>query len=88
MGDEPGEAMDRPQERLGGRGGGRNRGRRGGGARGGGGGGGQDRDVLISKALSTLLRHQAVNAGVELDAEGFARLDHVVSGLLLGSGPP
>jgi hypothetical protein len=53
---------------------------RAGGRRGGGGASGPpNRDMLVSKALSTLLRHQAGNAGVELDAEGFARLDQVVS---------
>ncbi|KAI0128845.1 Tpt1/KptA family RNA 2'-phosphotransferase [Xylariales sp. AK1849] len=57
--------------------GGRNKGagRRG---KGTGGGGAQDREVQISKALSTLLRHQAANAGVKLDVEGFARLDKVI----------
>ncbi|KAL7821500.1 KptA family domain-containing protein [Trichoderma aethiopicum] len=44
----------------------------------GGGGGGQSREVLISKALSRLLRHQAANAGIQLDAEGFAALDEVM----------
>ncbi|KAH9898888.1 RNA 2'-phosphotransferase, Tpt1 [Xylariomycetidae sp. FL2044] len=43
-----------------------------------GGGGGQNREMLISKALSTLLRHQAENAGIRLDAEGFAPLDKVM----------
>jgi hypothetical protein len=45
----------------------------------GGGGGGQGREVQVSKALSRLLRHQAANAGIQLDDEGFARLDAVVS---------
>lgn len=40
---------------------------------------GQGRDVQISRALSRLLRHQAENAGVNLDGEGFAQLDKVVS---------
>ncbi|KAK1251049.1 hypothetical protein MKX07_005604 [Trichoderma sp. CBMAI-0711] len=44
----------------------------------GGGGGGQSREVLVSKALSRLLRHQAANAGIQLDAEGFAALDEVM----------
>lgn len=39
----------------------------------------QVRDVSISKALSKLLRHAANDAGLELDKEGFARLDDVVS---------
>ncbi|KAK6216147.1 hypothetical protein LQW54_003720 [Pestalotiopsis sp. IQ-011] len=38
----------------------------------------QKRDLNISKALSMLLRHKAEEAGVELDGEGFARLDHVL----------
>ncbi|EHK24640.1 uncharacterized protein TRIVIDRAFT_168495, partial [Trichoderma virens Gv29-8] len=49
-----------------------------GGGRGGRGGGGQSREVLVSKALSRLLRHQAANAGIQLDAEGFAALDEVL----------
>ncbi len=63
--------------------GGRNRRGGGGGRRGGGGGGagGSNRQVQISKALSTLLRHQAQNAGIQLDAEGFAPLDQVVSNI-------
>ncbi|KAK4123694.1 hypothetical protein N657DRAFT_690388 [Parathielavia appendiculata] len=56
-----------------GRGGG---GRRG--ARGGGGGGSGSREVDLSRALSRLLRHQARNAGVALDREGFAPLDQVL----------
>lgn len=54
----------------------------GGGSRGGkgrGGGGGQSRDVQVSKALSKLLRHDAVKAGLELDDEGFAGVGEVVS---------
>lgn len=52
-----------------------------GGGRGGrgGGGGSQSREVQVSKTLSKLLRHQAANAGIKLDAEGFAALDEVVS---------
>jgi 2'-phosphotransferase len=60
----------------GGGGGGKGRGK--GGGRSGGGGGGQGRDVQISKALSKLLRHQALTAGISLDDEGFAPLDKVV----------
>ncbi|KAI5926612.1 hypothetical protein F4810DRAFT_707700 [Camillea tinctor] len=58
----------------------RGRGKRGGrGGKGrGGGGGGQDREVLISKALSKLLRHAAHEAGIQLDDEGFAPLDKVM----------
>lgn len=52
---------------------------RGGGGGGGGGGGRSRREVSLSKALSRLLRHQADSAGIELDREGFARLDKVVS---------
>ncbi|KJR86419.1 2'-phosphotransferase [Sporothrix schenckii 1099-18] len=71
-------------DRLGGiGGGGGNRrggrgGRGGGGRRGGGGGGGGGRSVDISRALSRLLRHQAANAGIPLDPEGFAPLDRVL----------
>lgn len=61
------------QQKRGGR-----RGGRGGGGRGGG-GGGQPREVLVSKALSKLLRHQAENAGLTLDEGGYAPLDKVVS---------
>ncbi|PQE16074.1 hypothetical protein CJF32_00004966 [Rutstroemia sp. NJR-2017a WRK4] len=50
----------------------------GGGRRGGGGGGGAGREVLISKALSKLLRHAAEEEGLKLDSEGFARLDLVL----------
>jgi 2'-phosphotransferase len=39
---------------------------------------GQSREVEISKALSKLLRHAAVEEGLELDGEGFARVDQVV----------
>ncbi|KAK7941208.1 uncharacterized protein PG986_013595 [Apiospora aurea] len=48
------------------------------GKRGGGGGGHEpDREVLLSKALSALLRHKASDAGIEMNGEGFARLDQV-----------
>ncbi|CAK7238717.1 MAG: tRNA 2'-phosphotransferase [Sporothrix thermara] len=55
-------------------------GRRGGGRRGGrrGGGGGGNRSVDVSRALSKLLRHQATNAGIPLDPEGYAPLDRVL----------
>ncbi|KAL0931810.1 tRNA 2'-phosphotransferase 1 [Colletotrichum truncatum] len=49
------------------------------GGRGGGGGGGQNREVLVSKALSRLLRHQAENAGITLDDGGYAPLDKVLA---------
>lgn len=42
-------------------------------------GGGQSRDVQVSKALSKLLRHDAVKAGLKLDDEGFASVGEVVS---------
>lgn len=68
-----GAVEDRAQQ---GRRGGRKGGRGGGG---GGGGGGQNREVLVSKALSKLLRHQAENAGIKLEEGGWAPLDKVVS---------
>jgi 2'-phosphotransferase len=43
------------------------------------GGGGKQREKQISMALSRLLRHQALNAGIKLDKEGYAPLDRVVS---------
>ena len=49
------------------------------GGKSGGGSGRQSREVVISKALSKLLRHDAEKEGVKLDREGFARLDQVVS---------
>ncbi|GAP88498.2 putative tRNA 2 -phosphotransferase 1 [Rosellinia necatrix] len=73
--DEFQDAADRRAGRGRGGGGGGRRGGRGGG---GGGAGGSNRQVQISKALSTLLRHQAQNAGIQLDAEGFAPLDRVM----------
>ncbi|KAF4454592.1 hypothetical protein F53441_2935 [Fusarium austroafricanum] len=45
----------------------------------GGGGGGQGREVQVSKALSKLLRHQAANAGIQLDDEGYAPLEAVLA---------
>lgn len=41
--------------------------------------GGMSRDVQVSKALSKLLRHDAVKAGLKLDDEGFADVEQVVS---------
>ncbi|KAG6013162.1 hypothetical protein E4U43_007462 [Claviceps pusilla] len=38
----------------------------------------QGREMAISRALSRLLRHQAKNAGISLDGEGFAPLDKVL----------
>ncbi|PSR94253.1 KptA family-domain-containing protein [Coniella lustricola] len=50
-----------------------------GGERGGGGGDqGAKREKDISRALSRLLRHQALNAGIKLDKEGYAPLDKVL----------
>ncbi|KAK0646578.1 KptA family-domain-containing protein [Cercophora newfieldiana] len=59
--------------------------RGGGGSRGGrfrggrSGGGSKGREVDLSRALSRLLRHQAANAGIDLDAEGYAPLDKVLA---------
>ncbi|KAJ0143724.1 tRNA 2'-phosphotransferase 1, partial [Colletotrichum tanaceti] len=39
----------------------------------------QPREVLVSKALSRLLRHQAENAGLKLDDGGYAPLDKVLA---------
>ena len=51
-----------------------------GGKRGGGAGGkGEGREIMVSKALSKLLRHAAVEAGLKLDAEGYASVEQVVS---------
>jgi len=50
-----------------------------GGRAGGSGGGEMNREVAVSKALSKLLRHAAVDVGLKLDPEGFARVDQVVS---------
>ncbi|KAH7037861.1 KptA family-domain-containing protein [Microdochium trichocladiopsis] len=66
-----------PVPRHGGRSGGARDGKRRGGGGGRGNSDGGNRDVILSKALSTLLRHQAEAAGVELDGEGYARLDQV-----------
>ncbi|KAH8752531.1 KptA family-domain-containing protein [Diaporthe sp. PMI_573] len=56
------------------------RGGRGGHKAGGGkpGDGGKQREKQISMALSRLLRHQALNAGIKLDKEGYAPLDRVL----------
>lgn len=64
-------------------------GKNGGGRKAGGGGGGKgkpgdggkQREKQISMALSRLLRHQALNAGIKLDKEGYAPLDRVVSAI-------
>lgn len=63
-------------------------GRAGGGRKAGGGAGkpgdgGKQREKQISMALSRLLRHQALNAGIKLDKEGYAPLDRVVSAACL-----
>ncbi|XDG00708.1 hypothetical protein ABKA04_000323 [Annulohypoxylon sp. FPYF3050] len=70
--EEAAERMESTALRGKGRGGRDRRGGRGGGSR------PQDREMQISKALSQLLRHQAENAGIRLDAEGFAPLDRVM----------
>jgi hypothetical protein len=69
--------------KSGGRGGSGSRGNRVGGS------GGQEmnREVAVSKALSKLLRHVAVDAGLKLDPEGFARVDQVVSPGLVTDSP-
>ncbi|KAK1640554.1 Tpt1/KptA family RNA 2'-phosphotransferase [Colletotrichum phormii] len=66
-------AIEAQQQKRGGRRGGK------GGGRGGGRGGVQPREVLVSKALSKLLRHQAENAGLTLDEGGYAPLDKVLA---------
>ncbi|KAH8205819.1 hypothetical protein TruAng_000095 [Truncatella angustata] len=56
-----------------------------------GGGGANDskhREFLISKALSLLLRHKAAEAGIELDSEGFTRLDKALQWQRLKSLKP
>lgn len=73
------ELAERFEEKV--SGGGKGKGKGKGGGRGG--GGGQPREMQVSKALSRLLRHQAENAGIKLDREGFAPLDKVVSDLTI-----
>ncbi|KAM3464731.1 hypothetical protein NHJ6243_002295 [Beauveria neobassiana] len=71
------DIMDKLDSQAGGknaRGGRKGRGGRGGG----GGGGGGNRSSDVSRALSRLLRHQAENAGIKLDGEGYAPLDKVL----------
>ncbi|KAJ9658950.1 tRNA 2'-phosphotransferase [Neophaeococcomyces mojaviensis] len=52
----------------------------------------QPRSVLISKALSRLLRHQAQNEGVPITNDGWVRIDHLLAwrGLSVRNGvaPP
>jgi 2'-phosphotransferase len=65
-------------------GGGGGKGKGKGGRKGGGGkpaDGGKQREKQVSMALSRLLRHQALNAGITLDKEGYAPLDRVVRAL-------
>lgn len=65
-------------EGSGGRKGGRGRGGKG--ERGGKGGDGEgNRDFVVSKALSWILRHGALKEGLEVDGEGFVRCDQLVS---------
>ncbi|KAK5104273.1 tRNA 2'-phosphotransferase [Lithohypha guttulata] len=49
----------------------------------------QSRTVVISKACSKLLRHQAVNEGIPITSDGWVRLDHLLSwkGLSGRNGP-
>ncbi|KAI9740637.1 MAG: hypothetical protein M1818_004601 [Claussenomyces sp. TS43310] len=57
-------------------------GKRGGGGRRSGGGpsrGELGRDVMVSKALSKILRHDAAKEGLRLDGQGYARVDEVLS---------
>ncbi|THV48027.1 hypothetical protein BGAL_0272g00060 [Botrytis galanthina] len=58
--------------------GGRGKGKGRGAAAAAGGGSEKNREMLVSKALSKLLRHAAESEGVMLDGEGFARLDLVM----------
>lgn len=70
------DIQDKIMDKVEGQGGkSRGGGRKGRGGRGGGSGG---RSSDVSRALSRLLRHQAENAGVKLDGEGYASLDKVV----------
>ncbi|EFY98705.1 RNA 2'-phosphotransferase domain protein [Metarhizium robertsii] len=57
------------------------------GRRGGRGGRPEGREVQLSKALSRLLRHQAENAGIKLDEEGFAPLDRLSWGPIKSLSP-
>lgn len=68
--------LDKSESR---RGGGRDGGSSRRGGRGGRGGYPVSREVQVSKALSRLLRHQAENAGIRLDGEGYAPLDKVLA---------
>ena len=70
---------DKAHDKAGRGGRGAKRSGRGRGGGGGAGAGAQSREVLVSKALSRLLRHKAEGAGIKLDDEGFAPLDRVVS---------
>lgn len=68
---------DKASMRAAGGGGSKSGGRKAGGGKPG--DGGKQREKQISMALSRLLRHQALNAGIKLDKEGYAPLDRVVS---------
>jgi 2'-phosphotransferase len=59
-------------------------------ARGGGGhrGGSQPRPVTISKALSRLLRHAAVEEHIPIDSHGYVRMDHLLGWRRLRSMSP
>ncbi|KAK5264149.1 tRNA 2'-phosphotransferase [Exophiala xenobiotica] len=84
---------DRPGHRGdGGGGGGRGSGR-GGGGRGNrnrrhGGDSQQSRSVLVSKALSRLLRHAAVQERIPIDTHGYVRIDHLLAWQKLRSMKP
>ncbi|GMG21168.1 unnamed protein product [Ambrosiozyma monospora] len=43
------------------------------------------REITISKALSKLLRHQAIKQGLKIDSQGFVQLQEVLSNKLLKS---
>ena len=70
MADEIADRLEGTSLRGAGRGGQRGRGGR---------GGAKGRGVDLSRALTRLLRHQAGNAGIQLDSEGYAPLELVVS---------
>ncbi|KAJ9602086.1 tRNA 2'-phosphotransferase [Cladophialophora chaetospira] len=56
--------------------------------RGGGRGGPQPRSVLVSKALSRLLRHAAVEERIPIDNHGYVRMDHLLGWQRLRSMKP
>ncbi len=54
----------------------------------GGHGGPQPRSVLVSKALSRLLRHAAVQERIRIDSHGYVRMDHLLGWQRLRSMKP